>query len=112
MNELFLIIFNWIWLAPVIVTVIGGASALWSRSRQSIIHVCVLVCLLAALPAFIYLWGTFDPIAAGEPTNAFAAAFYLVVMVLSGLAYTILALALYFKRRRITATLDGQLRGD
>ena len=99
--HLFLIIFGWIWLAPIVVTLAGCVSAVWMQGRRWIIHLCVFGCVLAALPAFISLWSAIDPIAASEPTNAFTALLYLIAMVGFGLAYSIFALVLFYKRRRI-----------
>jgi hypothetical protein len=99
--HLFLIIFGWIWLAPIIVTIVGGVSALRAQGRRWIIHLCVFGFLLAALPAFISLWSTIDPNAASEPTNAFTALLYLIVMVAFGLAYSIFALVLFYKRSSV-----------
>ena len=101
MADLFLVIFDWIWLAPIFVTIVGGVFALRVQSRRWIVHLCVFGCLLAALPAFLELWSTIDPDAAGEPTNAFTALHYLIVMVGFGLAYAVFALVLFYNRRRI-----------
>lgn len=101
MAHFFLTIFGWIWLAPIFVTIVGEVSALQALSRRWIIHLCVFGCLLAALPAYISLWSTIDPNAASEPTNAFTALLYLILMVGFGLAYSIFALVLFYKRRRI-----------
>lgn len=101
MAHLFLIIFGWIWLAPIVVTIVGGVSAVRAQGRRWIIHLCVFGCLLAALPAFINLWSTIDLNAASEPTNAFTALLYVIVMVAFGLAYSIFALVLFYNRRRI-----------
>lgn len=105
MAHVFWIIFGWIWLAPIIVTLIGGVFALRAQSRRWIVHLCVFGCLLAALPAFIYLWGLIDRPSASEPTNAFMALLYLIAAVSFGLAYSILAFVLSFKRRRTVRSL-------
>ncbi|WP_157644185.1 hypothetical protein [Bradyrhizobium sp. WSM2793] len=101
MADFFLIIFGWSWLAPIFVTIVGGVFALRAQGRRWIIHLCVFGCLLAALPTFVSLWGRIDPDAASEPTNAFTALLYFIVMAGFGLAYSIFALVLFYTRRRI-----------
>ena len=100
MSRVFLIIFDWIWLAPIFVTIVGGISALRAQGRRWITHLCVLGALLAVLPAFIDLWSTIDPDAASEPTNAFTSLLYLTVMAGFGLAYSVFAVTLFYWRRR------------
>jgi hypothetical protein len=98
--RLFAILWGWIWIIPIFVSIVGGVLALRAQRRRWIIHMCVFGCMLSALPAFIFLNGIIDPttVEGPGPGDAFVALFYLLVMVLVGLGYSIFAGVLFWKR--------------
>ena len=110
-ERLFSVIWGWIWLIPILVTLVGGVLAQRAQGRRWIIHMCVFGCMLVALPAFIYLNGIVDPttVESPGPGDAFVVLFYLLVMVLAGLGYSVFAGLLFLKRQRDTREKESAI---
>ena len=93
MARLFQSMMGLVWLAPIVIALIGVQVAYQMQGRRWPVHVCVFGSLLATLPAAIYLQGIIDPttVEAPGPGDGFAVLAYLILMVPIGIGYSIFA---------------------
>jgi hypothetical protein len=94
--------FGLIWLAPILLAVLGRVVSTRLSSRRWIVHSLVFAAMLFALPALIYFRGLIDPttIEGPGPGDGGIVLLYLAMLVLSALIYGVIAWTSYRARKR------------
>jgi hypothetical protein len=102
MARLFQKMMGLVWLAPIVIALIGVQIASQMQGRRWPVHVGVFGSLLATLPAAVYLQGIIDPttVEAPGPGDGFAVLAYFILMVPISISYSIFAWALSRKADR------------
>jgi hypothetical protein len=102
MSKLLNTLFGLLWLAPVLLAVLGGIVSSRLSRRRWVVHGLVFAAMLFALPAFTYFQGVIDPttIEGAGPLDGAILLLYLVMLALSAPIYAIFAWALYSARKQ------------